>query len=109
MFIEQIIEVESRVPWLLVVHFPKTDYFHDKTKIFKGKSLSEWFNAKNVAESNVPWFPRPGQVTNFSPKMQNYKRVLDLAWSKGRDSFNWLSNFKNFVVSNGSENVRNVI
>ena len=38
---EQIVEVESRVSGLLVVHIPKTDYFHDKTKFFKGKSSSE--------------------------------------------------------------------
>ena len=41
MLIEQIIEVELRVPGLLVVHIPKTGYFHDKTKIFKVKFLSE--------------------------------------------------------------------
>ena len=41
MLIEQVIEVESRVPGLLKVHVPKTGYFHDKTKIFKGKSSSE--------------------------------------------------------------------
>ena len=41
MLIEQIIEIESRVPGLLVVRIPKSGYFHDKTKIFKGKSLSE--------------------------------------------------------------------
>ena len=54
MLIEQIIEVESRVPGLLVVHIPKTGYFHDKTKMFKGKFSSAVFNAKNVAQSNVP-------------------------------------------------------
>ena len=55
MLIEQIItELESRVSGPLIVHFPKTGYFHDKTKIFKGKSLSALFNAKNVAKSNVP-------------------------------------------------------
>ena len=41
MFVEQIIKVESSVPGLLVVHIPKTGYFHDYTKIFKGKSSSE--------------------------------------------------------------------
>ena len=80
MLIEQIIEVESKVPGLLVVHFPKTGYFHDKTKIFQGRSSSEWFNAKNVTESNVPWFPWPGQITKFNPKMQDFKRVLDLTY-----------------------------
>ena len=38
----------------MVVHVPETGYFHDKTKIFKGKSSSEGFYATNVAESNVP-------------------------------------------------------
>ena len=109
MLIEQIIELESRVLGLLVVHILKTSYFHDKTKIFKGKSSCEWFNAKNVAENNVPWFPWLGQVTKFNPKMQDFKRVLDLTWSKGRDLFNWFLNLNNFVLSNDSENVRNVI
>ena len=35
MLFEQIIEFESRMPGLLVVHIPKTGYFHDKTKSFK--------------------------------------------------------------------------
>ena len=109
MLIEQIIEVEWKVPGLLVVHVPKTGYFHDKTKIFKGKFSSEWFNAKNVAESNVPWIPWLGQATKFNPKMQDFKRVLDLTWSKGKDLFNGLSNLKKFVLSNASENIRNVI
>ena len=54
MLTQQIIKVESRVPGLLVVHIPKTGCFHDKTKIFKGKSSRESFNAKNGVESNVP-------------------------------------------------------
>ena len=41
MLIEQIIEVELRMPGLLLVHTTKTGYFHDKEKIFKGKSSSE--------------------------------------------------------------------
>ena len=35
MLIKQIIKVESRVPGLLVVHIPKTGYFHDKKKSSK--------------------------------------------------------------------------
>ena len=57
MLIEQIIEFESSVPGPLVVHIQyisKTGYFHDKTKIFKEKSSSALFTAKNVAESNLP-------------------------------------------------------
>ena len=45
--------------------------FSWQNKIFKGKSSSEWFYAKNVAESNVPWFSWPGQVTRFNPKILN--------------------------------------
>ena len=41
--------------------------------------------------------------------MQDFKRVLDLTYSKGRNLFNSRSNLKNFFLSNGSENVRNVI
>ena len=40
-------------PWSYI-HIPKTGYFHDKTKIFKDKSSSALFNAKNVSESNLP-------------------------------------------------------
>ena len=48
-------------------------------------------------------FPDLGKVKNLTPKMQDFKRVLDLTWSKGSDFFNWLSNIKIFVPSNGSE------
>ena len=92
MLTEQIIEVESRVLGLQVVQIPKTGNFHDKTKIFKGKSLSEWFNAKNVAENNVPWFLWPGQVTKFNPKM---KDILNVFWT-------WLE-VKGGICSIGSQ------
>ena len=54
MLIEQIIEFESSACAPGRAYFPKTGYFHDKTKIFKGKSSSTLFNAKNIVESNVP-------------------------------------------------------
>ena len=44
-----------------------------------------------------------------SAKMQDFKRVLLLTWSKGGDLSNLLSNLKNFVLPNGSENVQNMI
>ena len=40
--------------WSYLAYIPKTGYFHDKTKIFKGKSSSALFNDKNVVESNAP-------------------------------------------------------
>ena len=36
----------------------------------------------------------------------DFKRVLNLTSSKVRDFFNWLSNLKNFVLSNESENMQ---
>ena len=54
MLIEQIIEFESRVPGPLVVHiFLKLVIFMTKQKSSKA-NLRVLFNAKNVAESNVP-------------------------------------------------------
>ena len=55
--IEQIIEVESRVPGFMVVHiFLKLVNFMTKQNL-QGKSSSQLFNAKNVAQANVPCFP----------------------------------------------------
>ena len=54
MLIEQIIEFESSACAPGRAYFPKSGYFHDKTKIFKGKSSSTLFHAKNIVESNVP-------------------------------------------------------
>ena len=51
---------------------------YDKTKIFKGKSSSELFNAKMLQKAMYLDFPDLGQVTKFNPKMQDFKRVLDL-------------------------------
>ena len=57
MLIEQIIEFWFEGAWAPGrTYIPKTGYFHDETKIFKSKSLSALFNAKNIAESNVPRF-----------------------------------------------------
>ena len=54
MLIEQIIEVESRVLGLQVVHIPKTGYFHNKTKSSKVNLRVNDLMLKNVAESKVP-------------------------------------------------------
>ena len=79
MLIEQIIEVKWRVLGLLVVHIPKTAYFHDKTKIFKGKSSSKWFNAKNFAESYAQYLDSPDQAKsqNLTPKW----KILNVFWT----------------------------
>ena len=58
-------------------YIPKTGYFHDKTKIVKGKSSSALFHAKNVEESKYLNFLDLGEVTKLNPKMQDFQRVLD--------------------------------
>ena len=99
MLIEQINEFEFKRSGPLVVHYiPETGYYHEKTKISKA-------NLRVVPLAS----PDPSQVTKFNPKMQDFKLALDLTWSKETDFFNWLSNLKNIVLPNGSENVRNVI
>ena len=75
MLIEQTFDFESRVPGPLVVHIPKTSYFHDKTKIFLGKSLSAIFMLKMLQRAMYLDSPDFGQVTKFNPKMQDFKRV----------------------------------
>ena len=78
MLIEQIIEFESRVPGLLVVHiFQKLVISMTKQKSTKQKSSNALFHAKNVAESKYLNFLDLGQVTKLNPKMQDFKRVLD--------------------------------
>ena len=57
--------------------------------------------------------PYMGKITKFNPKMQDFKRGLDLNCKQKKmeqlNFFNWLSSVKNLVLSNGSEYVRNVI
>ena len=52
-------------------------------------------------------FPDQTKSQNLIPKC----KILNVfwTWSKRRDLFNWFLNLKNFVLSNGSENARNVI
>ena len=110
MLIEQIIKFESRIPGALVVHtFLKLVISMTKQKSSKAYLRVHYLMLKMLQKAMYHDFPDLDLVTKFKPKMQDFKRVLDLTWSKERDFFNWLSNLKNFVVSNGSENVRNVI
>ena len=52
--------------------------------------------------------PDQTKSQNLTPKC----KILNVFWtwpvSKGRNLFNWFSILKNFVLSKGSENVRNV-
>ena len=110
MLIEQIIEFEWRVFGPLVVHiFLKLVFFMKKQKSSKANLRVHYLTQKMLQKAMYFDFPDLRQVTKFNPKMQDFKRVLDLTWSKGNDFFNWVSNIKNFVCSNGFENVQNVI
>ena len=80
-------------------YIPKTGYFHDKQKSSKANLRVRYFMLKMLQKAMYLDFRSLGQVTNINPKMQNFKRVLDLTWSKGSDLFNWLSNLKSFVLS----------
>ena len=65
----------------------------------------------------MPYFPlhEPNHLqSKFYTIMQDFKRVLEFNFASKRridqlNFFDWLSNVKNLVLSNGSEYVRNVI
>ena len=107
MLIEQIIEFESRVSGpLLVVHiFLKLVIFMTKQKSSEANFGVHYLMLKMLQKAVHLDSPTLG----LNPKMLDFKRVLDLTRSKGSDLFNWLSNLKNFILLNGSENVQNVI
>ena len=79
MLIEQIIEFESRVPGPLVVHiFLKLIIFMTKQKSSKANLRVQYLMLKMLLKAMYLHFLDLGQVTKFNPKMQHFKRVLDL-------------------------------
>ena len=90
---------------------PKTGYFQDKAKISEAKSLiGVLFNAKHIAEGNVPCFPWPGpsHLQNFTLK---YK-ILNVLWTWSElkwGIFQVAFKSQNFFSFKRSENVQNVI
>ena len=79
MLIEQIFEVEPRVPGPLVVHvFLKLVIFMTKQKSSKGNLRVHYLMLKMLHKAMYLDFPDLGQVTKFKLKMQDFKRVLDL-------------------------------
>ena len=79
MLIEQIIEFESRVPGPLVIHiFLKLVIFMTKQKSSKANLCVHYLMLKMWHKAMCLDFPDLGQVTKFNPKMQEFKRVLDL-------------------------------
>ena len=72
MLIEKIIEFESRVPEPLVV------IFMTKQKSSKAILRVHYLMLKMWHKAMCLDFPDLGQVTKFNPKMQDFKRVLNL-------------------------------
>ena len=80
MLIEQIIEFESRVPGPLVVRiFRKPVIFMTKQTSSKANFRVHYLMLKMLPGAMYLDFPDLGQVTKFNPKMQDFKRVLDLS------------------------------
>ena len=79
MLIEQIIEFESRLPGPLVVHkFVKLVIFMTKQKSSKANLQVHYLMLKMLQKAMYLDFPDLGQVTKFNPKIQDFKRLLDL-------------------------------
>ena len=79
MRIEQIIEFESMVPWPLVVDiFLNLVIFKTKQKSLKANLRVHCLMLKMLQKAMYLDFLDLGQVTKFNPKMEDFKRVLDL-------------------------------
>ena len=80
MLIECIIEFDLKRP----VHFHRTcnsksGYFDDKTKLSEANLRVNDYLLQKVSQKAIPCFPtRAKSLTKFNPKMQGFKRVLDL-------------------------------
>ena len=79
MLIKQITEFESRVRGPLVVHiFLKLVIFMTKQKFSNANLRVQYLMLKMLQKAMYLDFPDLGQVTKFNPKLQHFKRVLDL-------------------------------
>ena len=80
MIIEQIIEFESKVPGPFSrTYIPiKLVIFITKQKSSKANLRVHYLMLKMLHKAMHLDFPDLGQVTKFKPKMQDFKRVLDL-------------------------------
>ena len=76
MLIEQIIEFESMVPGRYI--FLKLVIFMTKQKSSKANLRVHYLILKMLQKAMYFDFLDFGQVTKLNPKMQDFKRVLDL-------------------------------
>ena len=94
---------------------PVTGCFQDKTIICNENNRLNCYLLLKYCWRDCTLLPptRAKSLIKFNHKMQDFKRVLDLNCKQKEDRttyfFNWLSYVKNLVLSNGSENVQNVI
>ena len=82
-------------PWSYI--FLKLVIFMTKQKFSKANLRVHYFMLKMLQKAMYHDFPDLGQVTKFNPKMQDFRRVLELTRTKGSDFFKWLLKIKNFV------------
>ena len=74
MLIEQIIKVESRVPGLLVVHIPKTGYFHETKKNLRANDLM----LKMLQKAMYLDSPDQAKSQNLTTKC----KILNVFWTR---------------------------
>ena len=78
MLIEQIVEVESRVPGLLVVHIPKTGYFHEtKKKSSKANLRANDLMLKMLQKAMYLDSPDQAKSQNLTPKC----KIFNVFWT----------------------------
>ena len=77
MLIEQVIEVESRVPGLLDVHIPKTGYFMTKQKSSKANLRVNNLMLKMLQKAMYLGSPDQAKSQNLTPKC----KILNVLWT----------------------------
>ena len=115
MHIEQNLNWESLGLMAVYVRTPITGCFHGKTIISMENLRVDCYLLLKYCRRQCTLLPLPGpsHLQNLTPKC----KILNVFWteiaSKRRTEqinfFNWLSNVKNLVLSNGFEYVQNVI
>ena len=85
MLIEQIIEVESRGSGLLVVHIPKTGYFHDKKKLSKANLR---VMLKMLQKAIYLDFSDQAKSQNWTPKCKIIN--VFLTWPEVKGGICWI-------------------
>ena len=86
MLIKQIFELRGPVPPGRICT-SITGCFHDKTIISKENIRLDCYLLLNIAGGDVLYFPLSWAklLTKFNPKMQDFKRVLDLNCKQKED------------------------